>query len=135
MAFSARASHQAFADINVTPLVDVMLVLLIIFMITVPILTHKARVDLPMPNAGDWPVPPPDPIQLTVAADGALSWNSTPISDAQLEPQLSILAHQAEQPELEIRAADGTAYEAVAHVLAAAKAQGVAKIDFVDSDG
>ena len=128
MAFSVRAERSAISHINVTPLVDVLLVLLIIFMITAPVVTHRTRIDLP--GAGGKPVPAAEPIRLAIQADGSLSWNDTPIDQIQLDTQLAIAAQQATPPRLLISAADGAAYQAVAHVLAQAKAQGLAGIDF-----
>ena len=127
MAFSARASHAAMAHINVTPLVDVMLVLLIIFMISAPIVTHKTKLDLPQGASGH--AQPPAFVHLAIQADGTMYWNDTPVSPDQLRTQLVIAAMQATQPALQIDAADGVAYAAVATVLAQAKAQGLARID------
>jgi biopolymer transport protein ExbD len=128
MAFSVRAESSAISNINVTPLVDVLLVLLIIFMITAPVITHRTRIDLP--TAGGKALPAAEPIRLAIQADGSLYWNDTPIDQAQLDTQLAVAAQQAEPPRLVINAADGAAYQAVAHVLAQAKAQGLAGIDF-----
>ncbi|RUL71095.1 ExbD/TolR family protein [Dyella choica] len=129
MAFSVRASHDVMAQINVTPLVDVMLVLLIIFMISAPIITHKTKLDLPQGSSHFTEAA--TPIHLAVQADGAMFWNGTPVSLDQLRTQLAIAATQSTQPALEIDAADGAAYEAVARVLAEAKAQGLARIDML----
>ena len=129
MAFSARVSNNVMAQINVTPLVDVMLVLLIIFMISAPVITHKTKLDLPQPSSKFTQAPPS--IQLVIQADGTMYWNDTPISADQLRTQLSIAAMQSTQPALEINAADGVAYDAVAKVLAEAKAQGLARIDML----
>ncbi|GLQ95066.1 ExbD/TolR family protein [Dyella acidisoli] len=129
MAFSARVSRDVMASINVTPLVDVLLVLLIIFMISSPVITHKAGMDLP--QASKTFTEPSTPIHLAIHADGAMYWNDTPVSQDQLNMQLSIAAAQSNPPALEIDAADGVAYQAVAQVLADAKAQGLAKIDML----
>ena len=130
MAFSARVSQDVIAQINVTPLVDVLLVLLIIFMITSPIVTHKARMDLPQLSSKVTPEQS-TPIHLAIHEDGMMYWNDTLISQAQLNMQLSIAAAQAIQPTLQIDAADGAAYDSVARVLAEAKAQGIARIDML----
>ena len=130
MAFSARVSSPAISTINVTPLVDVLLVLLIIFMITAPVITHKIRTDLPQPGRTT-ALDNVDPIRLSIQADGSMTWNDTPITDAQLSAQLTLAASRNQQPELRIDAADGAQYEAVAHVLSQAKSQGLARIDFV----
>jgi len=121
------------ADINVTPLVDVMLVLLIIFMITAPILTHKVKIDLPQPNPNVvQPDNPPDPIRLKIDQSGALYWNDTPVDELGLRAQIAVIASQSNQPELQINADDGVAYEHVARVLAAAKSYGLTKIGFTE---
>lgn len=127
MAFSARVSRDVMAQINVTPLVDVLLVLLIIFMISSPVIMHKAKMDLPQ-NSKTL-VEPSIPIHLAIHADGAMYWNDAPIGQDQLKTQLSIAAMQTVQPALQIDAADGVAYDAVARVLSQAKAQGLEKID------
>ena len=131
MAFSSGNSGGPMADINVTPLVDVMLVLLIIFMITAPILTHKIKIDLPQPNPNVVnPDNPPDPIALKIDQAGALYWNGTPIDEAHLITQLTLISKESNQPDLQINADDNVAYEYVARVLADAKSQGLTKISF-----
>ena len=130
MAFSARVSSPAISTINVTPLVDVLLVLLIIFMITAPVITHNIRTDLPQPGRTT-ALDNVDPIRLSILTDGSMAWNDTPITDAQLDAQLSLAASRNQQPELRIDAADGAQYQAVAHVLSQAKSQGMTRIDFV----
>ena len=133
MAFSSGSGKGPMADINVTPLVDVMLVLLIIFMITAPILTHKVKIDLPQPNPNVvQPDNPPDPIRLKIDQSGALYWNDTPVDELGLRAQIAVIASQSNQPELQINADDGVAYEHVARVLAAAKSYGLTKIGFTE---
>lgn len=133
MAFSSGSGKGPMADINVTPLVDVMLVLLIIFMITAPILTHKVKIDLPQPNPNAvQPDNPPDPIRLKIDQSGALYWNDTPVDELGLRAQIAVIASQTNQPELQINADDGVAYEHVARVLAAAKSYGLTKIGFTE---
>jgi biopolymer transport protein ExbD len=117
------------AQINVTPLVDVMLVLLIIFMISAPVITHKTKLDLPQLSSKI--MEPPPSVHLAIQADGTMYWNDTPVSPDQLRTQLSIAAMQSTQPALQIDAADGVAYDAVAKVLAEAKAQVLARIDML----
>lgn len=129
MTFSARVSNNVMAQINVTPLVDVMLVLLIIFMISAPVITHKTKLDLPQRSSKIMETPPS--VHLAIQADGTMYWNGTPVSSDQLRTQLSIAAMQSTQPALEIDAADGAAYDAVAKVMAEAKAQGLARIDML----
>ncbi|AIF48766.1 ExbD/TolR family protein [Dyella japonica] len=130
MAFSARASDAPLAQINVTPLVDVLLVLLVITMITSPVLTHKLKLDLPQPGHMDT-TKPPVTVRLSIHADGSMYWNDAPVDASMLTAQLAITAHQAQQPGLLIDPADGASYQAVAGVISAAKRQGLQKIDFM----
>ncbi|MDR3387803.1 MAG: biopolymer transporter ExbD [Rudaea sp.] len=135
MAFSTGGGSGPMADINVTPLVDVMLVLLIIFMITVPMLSHKIKIDLPQPAPPPLvpPPPPPDPIALSVRATGQLFWNDEPITEEALQAQLRVTAQKDPQPELDIRADKTAKYQWVATVMADAKNAGMTKIGFVAS--
>ena len=132
MAFSSGNSSGApMAEINVTPLVDVMLVLLIIFMITAPMMQHKIRIDLPQATLINNPTEPVDPIDLAIKEDGSMFWNDSQISDLELKAQLAVSAQKTVQPELQIRAEKNTRYEIVAKVMADAKNQGMVKIGFV----
>jgi len=133
MAFSSGGGSGPMADMNVTPLVDVMLVLLIIFMITAPVMTHKISIDLPQPS--DKVTPPPvtiDPISLMIRETGGMEWNNNPITMPELQAQLAVLGVKAEadQPELRIKAADTTEYDKIASVMGEAKRVGVKKIGF-----
>ena len=121
------------ADINVTPLVDVMLVLLIIFMITAPVLAHKIKVDLPQPNPNIVNPPnPPDPIHLKIDAGGAFYWNEHQVDELGLKAQLAVIAQLSNQPEIQIAADDAAAYQYVARVLADAKSYNLTKIGFTE---
>ena len=133
MAFSAGGGGQGapMSEINVTPLVDVMLVLLIIFMITAPLMTHKIRIDLPQANPHVQQDTPPDPIDLAVKESGDLFWNDEPITDAMLQAQLRVVAQRTPQPELQIRAEKKTEYQNIATVMAEAKSAGMVKIGFI----
>ncbi len=123
------------ADINVTPLVDVMLVLLIIFIVTAPIVTYPIEVDLPQrvinppPQLKD----PPPPIDLTIDASGQVSWNSSPVATAQLQEKMEneVQKDPTNQPELRIDANPDAQYDVMAKVLAAAKNAQMKKIGFV----
>lgn len=130
MAFSARHDAAPISGINVTPLVDVLLVLLIIFMISAPVIAHKARVDLPAasPRGGDTV----EPVRVTIEPGGLLYWNDTPVTEAALLKQMDIAAAAADKPALHLAAADGAAYEDVASVLTEANVRGLSKIDFVE---
>ena len=127
------SSHTApMAEINTTPLVDVMLVLLIIFMITAPLLTHQIKIDLPQASA----IKSPDkPEIVTVAIDGAGStfWNNSPVTKAEMAERLSVASRQQPQPELHLRADKNTQYQALAEVMAAAQNAGIRRMGFVTS--
>ena len=137
MAFSKGGGSGPMADINVTPLVDVMLVLLIIFMITVPMLSHKIPIDLPQPTPPPPvpPPPPPEPIKLSVQAGGQLFWNDEPVTEEALQAQLRVIGGKPkdQQPELDIRPDRNAKYQLVATVMADAKNAGMVKIGFVSS--
>ena len=133
MAFSSgNDTGGPMANINVTPLVDVMLVLLIIFMVTAPLMTHKVEIKLPeatlreIAEAAKTP-----PITLSVLQTGELFWNDEPVTKAQLESRLSIAAQQTPQPPLNVRADTTTKYRIVQEVVQTAQAQGMRKVGFV----
>jgi biopolymer transport protein ExbD len=131
MAFGTHDdTDEVMNEINMTPLVDVMLVLLIIFIITVPVMKHAVPVDLPR-AASQREVIDPQTIRLSVTADGKYHWNESDISDAQLEPRLRAEALKDPQPELHIRGDKDVRYERVAQALSAAQRAGVRKIGFV----
>jgi biopolymer transport protein ExbD len=134
MAFSTGNEAGApMSEINVTPLVDVMLVLLIIFMITAPLMSHKVKVELPEANLDKKSdtVPAAPPITVAVTEDGALYWNDQPITKNLLESQLSVEAQKTPQPALNVRGDKTTKYQAVREVVDIAQAQGMRKVGFV----
>ena len=132
MAFSSGGGGGVMAEINVTPLVDVMLVLLIIFMITAPLAAHKIKIELPIASLAK---PPEDagsqPITISVKETGELYWNDEPITEATLQAQLRVLAQRQPQPELQIRADRETQYQLVSSVMADAKNAGMVKLGFI----
>ena len=131
MAFGTQdETDDVMNEINMTPLVDVMLVLLIIFIITVPVMKHSVNIDLP--RASNQPQDTkPETIRLSVDADGSYFWNEGRIDDAALESQLKAAAAQSPQPELHIRGDKAVRYERVAQAMAAAQLAGVRKIGFI----
>jgi biopolymer transport protein ExbD len=123
-------SDEVMNEINMTPLVDVMLVLLIIFIITVPVMKHSVNIDLP--RATNQPQDTkPQTIRLSVDASGQYFWNELPTSDEAMLTQLQSAAAQNPQPELHIRGDKAVRYERVAQVMAAAQQAGVKKIGFI----
>ncbi|MEJ5209613.1 biopolymer transporter ExbD [Denitratimonas sp. CY0512] len=134
MAFSSGGSG-AMADINVTPLVDVMLVLLIIFMVTAPMLSYEIQIDLPQPtnNPVDPPPDPPAPIRLRIDESGQLFWDNSQLPKSALKPSLMVEASRDPQPTLELETSPEVRYEVLAEVLATAKNAGMIKIGFVET--
>ena len=122
-------------DINVTPLVDVMLVLLIIFMVTAPMMSYEIQIDLPQASRNiEQPKDPPKPIRLRIDVGGQLFWDNTPIPRAALEPSLRVESSRDPQPMLELETAQEAEYQTLADVLATAKNAGMDKIGFVESE-
>jgi biopolymer transport protein ExbD len=123
--------HAApMAEINTTPLVDVMLVLLVIFIITAPLLTHAVKIDLP--QATSQPLPEkPEVISISVDAAGKMYWNDAPLVQGELKLKLTEIAQKQPQPELHIRADKETRYQILAEVMADAQNAGVTKLGFV----
>ncbi|MBU4505460.1 MAG: biopolymer transporter ExbD, partial [Gammaproteobacteria bacterium] len=106
-------SDEMLAEINMIPFIDVMLVLLIIFIITVPVIKHAVNIDLPR-TSNEKVLDKPENIRLSVDADGAYFWNETPVKDADFEQRLASAAAQDPQPELHIRGDKAVRYERVA---------------------
>jgi len=128
--FNDSKGQAPMADINVTPMVDVMLVLLVIFIITAPLFTHAIKLDLP--SAQSAPAPEkPQTITLSIDAQGKLFWNDAPITQAELTARLADAAKKTPQPEVQLRADKSTRYETIAQVMATAQANGVTKLGFV----
>lgn len=124
-------SHSTpMAEINTTPLVDVMLVLLVIFIITAPLLTHAVRIDLP--KASSQPLPEkPEVISVAIDAAGKMYWNDTPLVEGELVARLKQASTQNPQPELNVRADKETRYQVLAEVMANAQNAGINKMGFV----
>jgi biopolymer transport protein ExbD len=135
MAFASNSGSGPMADINVTPLVDVMLVLLIIFMVTAPILSYPIDIDLPQRtnNPPENPVEPPDPVKLRIDQSGTVYWNDSPTPVSALRSMMSseVERDPANQPTLEIDMNEDAQYEVLAKVLASAKDSQMKKIGFV----
>ena len=131
MAFGTQDdTDEVMNEINMTPLVDVMLVLLIIFIITVPVMKHAINIDLP--RASNVPQDAkPETIRLSVDAAGQYFWNDVPVTDANLTLQLQTAAARQPQPELHIRGDKAVRYERVAQAMALAQQAGVRKIGFI----
>jgi biopolymer transport protein ExbD len=127
-------SGATFCDINTTPLIDVMLVLLVTLIVTLPIMTHAVKLDMPNPNA---PPPPPDKppevIDLEIDFDGTVVWNGTPVANLQqLEGYFHAETDKDPQPEIHLRPDRRAKYGVVAQVLAAVQRNHMRKIGFVN---
>jgi biopolymer transport protein ExbD len=135
MAFSSgNDSGGPMAEINVTPLVDVMLVLLIIFIITAPLMQHKVKVELPKANLDEKQNPSgpkTPPITLAVTEDGTLYWNDEPVTKEILESRLSSAAQLTPQPSLNLRGDRTTKMRTINEVTKIAQDQGMLDIGFV----
>jgi biopolymer transport protein ExbD len=123
-------TSEVMNEINMTPLVDVMLVLLIIFIITVPVMKHTVNIDLPRAT-NQVQSTPPQIISLSVDAQGDYYWNQDRISDTSLLAMLQAEALKTPQPDLHIRGDKAVRYERVAQVMAAAQQAGIKKIGFI----
>ncbi|MDQ3059724.1 MAG: biopolymer transporter ExbD [Pseudomonadota bacterium] len=121
---------EVMNEINMTPLVDVMLVLLIIFIITVPVIKHSVNIDLPRAS-NEAQVTKPQTVRLSVDADGSYFIDETKIADDALVPRLQAAASQTPQPDLHIRGDKSVRYERVAQAMAAAQQAGLRKIGFI----
>ena len=128
--FNKRGHQGPLTDMNMVPMIDVMLVLLIIFIITAPLLTHAVKVDLP--KASSTPnITRADHIELGIRKDGSLFWNGEIVTLASLSARFAVEAKKNPQPELHIRADRQTYYELVAQVMSFAAKAGIVRIGFV----
>ena len=131
MAFGTQdETDEVMNEINMTPLVDVMLVLLIIFIITVPVMKHAVNIDLPRATNQPQDVKP-ETVRLSVDAQGNYFWNEARIEDKDLPRMLQLEAAKTPQPELHIRGDKAVRYERVAQAMAAAQQSGLRKIGFI----
>ena len=135
MAFSSNSGGGPMADINVTPLVDVMLVLLIIFMVTAPILSYPIDIDLPQKSLTppENPKDPPEPIDLRIDGSGQVFWNNSPVPISALQNMMEaeVQRDPGNQPTLQIDTSLDAEYGILAQVLAAARNAQMQKIGFV----
>ena len=131
MAFGTQEEpDEVMNEINMTPLVDVMLVLLIIFIITIPVMKHAVNIDLPRAT-NQVQDTKPQTIRLSVDAQGDYYWNENKVAETDLVPMLQAEAAKEPQPELHLRGDKNVRYERVAQAMAAAQQAGVKKIGFI----
>ena len=132
---SSDDDGEVMVDINTTPLIDVMLVLLIMFIITIPVQTHAVKMNMPVPNNAPPPPKPPEIIRIDVDFDGTIGWNGQIVADrADLEARLQQVAAMPDQPEVHLRPNKLVTYRYVAMVMASAQRLGVTKIGLVGNE-
>jgi biopolymer transport protein ExbD len=130
--FDSGNQDGLMSEINTTPLVDVMLVLLVIFIITAPLLTHAVKIDLP--QASSQPIEQkPEIISISVDGAGQMYWNDTLLVEGELQSRLQNAATEKPQPELHIRADKETRYQILARIMADAQNAGIEKLGFVST--
>jgi biopolymer transport protein ExbD len=127
-----KRDSAPMSEINMTPLIDVMLVLLVIFIITAPLFSHAIRLDLPK-VAAEAAQQTPQTVTLSIDAEGKLYWNAQPITLDELRARFTAADKQPEsqQPELQLRAARETRYDVIAQVMGAAQQAGLTRLGFV----
>ena len=132
---SDNSDGEPMMDMNVTPLIDVMLVLLIMFIITIPIQTHAVKLDLPV-NQQNQPPPPIDPVKnkVVVTADNKILWNGSPVTQPQLRQYLDVTQQMNPIPELHLQPDATARYDLVDQVLAVTKQAHVQKMGFVGNE-
>jgi biopolymer transport protein ExbD len=135
MNVGSAGEDEPMMDINTTPLIDVMLVLLIMFIITIPIQTHAVKMNMPVPSKNAPPPTPPTIVRIDVDFDGTIGWDGEIIPDrATLEARLQQVAAQPDQPEVHLRPNKLVTYKYVAMIMASAQRLGVTKIGIVGNE-
>ena len=131
IAYAAPGEPQPFSEINTTPMIDVMLVLLIMFIISLPLMTHSVKIDLPTDKVG---LAKPETHQLALDSASRLSWNGVPITEAELPARLAAFRAAPQESVLHFRAEAETRYEDFDRVLADVKRAGVRHLGFVGNE-
>ena len=134
---AAGGDDEVMIDINTTPLIDVMLVLLIMFIITIPIQTHAVKMNMPVPNNALPPPVPPEIVRIDVDFDGTIIWNGEVVEAGnrdEVEQRLAAIAARADQPEVHLRPNKLVVYKHVAMIMAIAQRLGVTKIGIVGNE-
>ena len=132
---AGESEDEVMMDINTTPLIDVMLVLLIMFIITIPIQTHAVKMNMPVPSNNAPPPKPPEIIRIDVDFDGTIGWNGEIVADrGALESRLAAVAALPDQPEVHLRPNKLVTYKHVAMIMASAQRLGVTKIGIVGNE-
>ncbi len=134
MSVGQGGEDEPMMDINTTPLIDVMLVLLIMFIITLPVMTHAVKLDMPQSKNPNPPAVVVEPIQLEIDWDGTVIWNGTPVQLGALEGYFRVEAAKNPQPEVHVRPNRRANYDTVAKVLALAQRNNMQRIGFVGNE-
>ncbi len=133
MSVGSGGEDGVMIDINTTPLIDVMLVLIIMLIITIPIQTHAVKMNMPVgPSAP--PLKAPEIIRIDVDFDGTIGWNGVAVTRDELQGKLAAVAAMPDQPEVHLRPNKLVTYKHVAHVMASAQRLGVTKIGLVGNE-
>jgi biopolymer transport protein ExbD len=133
MSIGGGGEDEPMMEMNMTPLIDVLLVLLVMFIITIPVMTHAVKLDMPRPTNAP-KLAEPVVIQLEIDFDGTVLWNGSPVTVDSLDGYFRREAANDPQPELHIRPNKRASYDIVARVLAAAQRNGLLKIGFVGNE-
>jgi biopolymer transport protein ExbD len=128
--FAGDEDDGLMSEINMTPLVDVMLVLLIVFMVTIPVIHHAVKIDLPHASSEKEDMKPAQ-VNVSIEADGTVLWDGTPVDYDALRMKIAAAAQATPQPELHLNADRKVVYERVAQVMSAAQRGGLTKIGFI----
>ncbi|MDP3740215.1 MAG: biopolymer transporter ExbD [Hyphomonadaceae bacterium] len=133
MAVGTTAEGEPLSEINTTPLIDVMLVLLIMLIVTLPVQNHAVKLDTPVPPPPNTPPPedPVEPIRLFVDFDGSIFWNGVVVDNATLQADLATESRRDRQPEIHIEPHRLAKYGVVAHVMASAQREGLTKLGVI----
>jgi len=135
MAMSAGSDDgEPMMEMNTTPLIDVMLVLLIMFIITIPIQTHAVKIDLPVDTGAPPPPVLPDKNKISIAADGTVAWNGAPVNEVVLRQYLDQTSGMTPEPELQFQPDRQARYEVVDRTLAVVKRSNITKLGFVGNE-
>lgn len=133
MAFTTPENDEGhvLSEINMIPLIDVMLVLLIVFIITVPVIQHSVKIELPQAHSLKDRSPPPETVKISIDASGQYHWGEQAVTDDDFHTALAQAAQQDPRPEVHIRGDKNVRYERVAQAMAAAQKAGLSKIGFI----
>jgi len=134
MSIGGGGEDEPMMEMNMTPLIDVLLVLLVMFIITIPVMTHAVKLDMPRPNNNPAQQTDPEVIRLEIDFDGTILWNDSAVPFDSLDAYFRREATKNPQPELHIRPNKRASYDVVARVLAAAQRNGLLKIGFVGNE-